>query len=245
MARPLARFLVLLLALTAQCLAAAPRSFAAEQQRAAELLTTILAAVDPATTVEPKLDVERHGLGINLADYASNPGVDPVRYENLIDAARRILANGTTTKRTPDATSVALDQAANTILAAVRAAELATGPTPDPTHAAVLVDLRARALLGRYHARRLLAAVHYNLFKRGQRLAELVAATYGERDAVVVWRELVATCDRHPLAPHWRTELKKLEWSLKELEDQCCPPDEKTLQEKVWQPIQWVQKRQG
>lgn len=230
------RCLVLLLLLAARGVAASPLPLAAEHQRANELLTTILAAVGPAESAGQKLDVDRSSLGVNLADYANNPGTDPAQFETSIEAARRILVGGSTTKRSPDATSLWLDATADQLLAAVRAVEIAPVSVRDAAQATALVDLRARALLGRYHARRLLAAVHYNLFKRGQRLAELVAATFGERDAVVVWRELVATCGSHPLAPHWRAELKKLEWSLKELEDQCCPPDEATLKEKVWQP---------
>lgn len=230
------RCLLLLLLLAARGVAASPPSLTAEQQRATELLTTILAAVGPAETAGQRPDVERTSLGVNLADYANNPGTDPAQFETSVDAARRILVGGITTKRSPDATSLWLDATARQLLASVRAAESPPGSVRDAAEAAALVDLRARALLGRYHARRLLAAVHYNLFKRGQRLAELVAATYGERDAVIVWRELVATCGSHPHAPHWRAELKKLEWSLKELEDQCCPPDEATLKEKVWQP---------
>jgi hypothetical protein len=40
----------------------------------------------------------------------------------------------------------------------------------------------------------------------------------------------------HDLCGHWRDELKTLERSLKELEDQCCPPDEAVMKEKVWTP---------
>lgn len=230
------RCFVLVLLLAARGVTASPLPLAAEQQRATELLDTILAAAGPAENAGPKLDVAHSSLGVNLADYANNPGTDPAQFETTIDAARRILVDGTTSRRSPDATSLWLDATAAHLLAAVRAAEIAPGSVRDAAQAAALVDVRARALLGRYHARRLLAAVHYNLFKRGQRLAELVAAAFGERDAVVVWRELVATCGSHPLAPLWRAELKKLEWSLKELEDQCCPPDEATLREKIWQP---------
>ena len=230
------RCLVLLLVFAARGVAASPRPLAAEQQHANELRSTILAAAGPADAAGQKLAVDHSSLGVNLADYANNPGSDPAQFESSVEAARRILVGGTTTKRSPDATSHWLDATTDQLLASVRAAEIAPAAVRDAAQADALVDLRARALLGRYHARRMLAAVHYNLFKRGQRLAELVAATYGERDAVVVWRELVATCGSHPLAPLWRAELKKLEWSLKELEDQCCPPDEATLKEKVWQP---------
>ncbi len=236
-ARFLGGFLLLSLPLGAQGPGNAPARLAAARTLADSVLATIHGAVAPAGFDPRSNEAERSSLGVNLADYATNPGTTPAEFENFIEAARRILAGEPATKQAPDATSAWLDDAATTILAAVRAQETATTAAPDTTLAAELTPLRARALIARYHARRALAAVHSNLFKRGLRLAELVAATYGERDAVVVWRELIATCGAHPLAPHWRAELKKLEWSLKELEDQCCPPDESILKETVWTPL--------
>jgi hypothetical protein len=81
------------------------------------------------------------------------------------------------------------------------------------------------------------------------RLGELFAATLEERKAVSAWRELVAAAgDRYAfdlamgarnynLCGHWRDELKLLEVGLKELEEQCCPPDEATLKQMVWSPL--------
>jgi hypothetical protein len=111
-----------------------------------------------------------------------------------------------------------------------------------------LTDAKILAQLARFHARRAIAAVHYNLFKRTLALPELLAATYTERDAVAAWRELVAAAgDRYAfdlamgarnysLCGHWRDELKKLEEDLKDLEAQCCPPDEAVAKAKTWQP---------
>jgi hypothetical protein len=193
---------------------------------------------------------ERQSLGANLADYAKNEGTDTEQFESFIDAARRILAGGTTTKRTPDATSRWFDETANAILASVRAAESATGDKRSKEFEATVTDLRILAQLARFHARRAIAAVHYNLFTRGLRLAELLAATMSEKEAVAAWRELVAIAgDRYAfdlamgarnydLCGHWRDELKKLEAYLKQLEEQCCPPDEAILKEVVWTPAQ-------
>ena len=75
--------------------------------------------------------------------------------------------------------------------------------------------------------------MHYNLFKRGLRLAELLAATYKEKEAVALFRELVLLAGE---GPAWRDELRQLERNLKELEEQCCPPDESVIHEKVWEP---------
>jgi hypothetical protein len=201
------------------------------------VLETIAGAAAPAISADP----ERGSLGANLADYAGNPGGNPAEFENFVAAARRILAGGTTTKRAPDDTAAWLEAAANKILAATRAAETTSGhravaPLESRT---TLVSLRTRALLARFHARQMIAAVHYNLFKRGLRLAELVAATYAEKEAVAAWRDLVSQCGTHPFAAEWRVELKKLEAGLKELEEQCCPPDEAVLKEKVWEPVGW------
>ena len=68
------------------------------------------------------------------------------------------------------------------------------------------------------------------------------------REVVAAWRELVAVAgDRyhhdlafgarsHRLAGHWRDELAPLEYDLKDLEAQCCPPDEALAKEKTWLP---------
>lgn len=219
-------------------------------QRARQVIPMITAAVYPyrlfpAVPGGP----ERQSLGSQLADYAKNEGSDPEQFESFAEASRRILAGGVTAKRTPDATSRWFDSTADAILASVRAAEASRGAPRDKEFAATVTDLRILAQLARFHARRAMAAVHYNLFLRGLRLAELYAATLIERDAVAAWRELVAIAgDRHginstvgarnpDLSGHWRAELKKLEWNLKELEEQCCPPDEAIVKEKVWTPV--------
>ena len=217
--------------------------------RASEVLPMIVAAVYPYRLFPTTRGwAERQSLGANLADYAKNEGTDTEQFESFAAAAKRILAGETTSKRTPDATSRWFDQTAGAILAAARAAEAGVGARRGNEFDATLTDARILAQLARFHARRSLAAVHYNLFLRGQRIAELVAATYAERDAVAAWRELVAVAgDRYnfdlamgarnfDLCGHWRDELKKLETNLKELEAQCCPPDEGVLKEKVWLP---------
>lgn len=154
----------------------------------------------------------------NLAAYAAATGRASDRYESAAEAARRILAGTRPTKQAVDQTLVVLEQ-------------LASCSTPS-------TDTELAALRARFHAHRLRAAVHYNLFLRGLRLAELVAATYAEKEAVVIWRRMVgiATLARHPSALALRADLTKYEASLKDLEEQCCPPDEAVLKEKIWQP---------
>ncbi|MEY2879309.1 MAG: hypothetical protein RLZZ15_1689, partial [Verrucomicrobiota bacterium] len=189
---------------------------------------------------------ECQSLGPSLDAYAKNTGPDPARYENFAEASRRILAGGATAKRTPDLVALELDALADAILADTRAAERAfaqpassAGPAPakNPAaasrpaadFAATITDLKILAQLARFHARRSIAAVHYNLFKRGLRLAELLAATYQSREVTAAWRELVALARTRPdttpdATRHWADELVKLEYDLKDLEAQCCPP---------------------
>jgi hypothetical protein len=194
--------------------------------RADAALALIVAALAPATAADPL----RSSLGNPLARYADNPGADPARHENTAEAARRILAGTPPAQRAIDDLIAELDATAAAIAAAVRTAD---ARTPDAT----LDDLRAKAHLARFHARRAVAAVHYNLFKRGLRLAELVAATYAEKDAVTIWRELCLAAAPPEIAAARRAELVKLEASLRDLEEQCCPPDEAIMREKVWLPL--------
>jgi hypothetical protein len=217
--------------------------------RASGVLPMIVAAVYPYKQFPTTRGwAERQSLGKNLADYANNEGTDTEQFESFTEAAKRILASGTGSKRAPDETSRWLDATAAAILAEVGAAERAADAKRGNEFDATVTDLRILAQLARFHARRALAAVHYNLFLRSQKLAELVAATYAEKDAVGAWRDLVAAAgDRYAfdlamgardfsLCGHWRDELRRLEAGLKELEDMCCPPDEAVLKEKVWTP---------
>lgn len=191
---------------------------------------------------------ERQSLGSSLADHARNEGIDTAQFENFAAAATRLLAGGATAKRTPDATSRWFDATADAILTSVRQAEAAIGGKRGQEFDATLTDLRILAQLARFHARRATAAVHYNLFKRGLRRAELLAATTEERIAIAACRDLVATAgDRYnfdlamgarkfDLCGHWRDELAKLESNLKELEAQAGPAGDAVAKERVWQP---------
>jgi hypothetical protein len=186
-----------------------------------------------------------HSFGPGIADYARNSGGDTLHFETFIDAARRIVAKGQTSKRTPDGTSRWLDAQA----ARIEASLAKLGATPArPALAAAAADLRVIALFARFHARRQITAVHYNLFRRQLKLTELIAATFQERDTLKVWTELVEaaaagpepvgdeTPSRRDLLPHWREELRRLASNVKDLEDQCCPPDESLKLDDIWQP---------
>ena len=200
---------------------------------------------------------ERQALGTSLARYAANEGTDVGLFESFDAAAKRILAAAprgggdatTTAKVTPEATSRWFDQAADEVLEHVRAAEAAIGDRRGKEFDSTMTDLRILAQLARFHARRSLAAVHYDLYRHGgQRKAELFAAARGEREAVAAWRDLVAAAgDRYTfdltmgpasldLAGHWRDELAQLEANLQKLDQQSGPPDDPAAKEPAWTP---------
>jgi hypothetical protein len=191
---------------------------------------------------------ERQTLGASLADYADNEGSDVGLFENFAHAAKRILAGGATPKVTPDATSRWLDATADAVLADVRAAEAAIGDKRGNEFDSTITDLKILAQLARFHARRSLAAVHYNLFRLGHRKAELLAAAAGEKEAVAAWRQLVADAgDRYTfdlamgargyhLCGHWRDEVPVLEANLQKLEEQGRALKDDATGEAAWTP---------
>jgi hypothetical protein len=221
----------------------------AGSHRASQVLPMIVAAVYPYRLFPTTRGwAERQSLGASLSDYARNETTDVQQFESFADAARRILDGGTTTRRAPDATSRWFEATADEILASVLAAERAAGTTRGNEFDATVTDLKILAQLARFHARRALAAVHYNLFEYGQNHNELLAAIKGEREAIGAWRELVAVAgDRYApdlamgarnfdLSGHWRDELSKLERSLRELEARGGGSEANPDLEKVWSP---------
>jgi hypothetical protein len=211
----------------------------AAQRDAHEVFTLLAAAVATPDPAHPS-------LGATLALYAKNTGTEASRYEGLESAARRILADGTTTLGTPESTSQRLSDLAESLQAHVRTLGALRADLQPPDFATVSLGLRATAHLARFHAQRILAAVHYNLFLRGRRLAELYAATLDAKIALDTWSELVALLGTresitfgHPaltLRGAWGAELVHLQFDYRDLEAMCCPPDESWLHEKVWSP---------
>ena len=231
----------LLLALAAATAHRAEATPGAEAVRAREAAQRILRRLDLQLGPSAGEPSPGRSGGNPLSRYAALSSADPSRIESTVDYARRTLAGTATARLTPESTIHFLRESAEEIL---------TGPGSIPTAgastAAHAADLRVIAALARFHARRLEAAIHYNLFLRGLRIAELVAATYVEKDAVELWRDVLravaaaeaaaAGDEERPLRlkEGWRDELPRLEASLRDLEEQCCPPDAAVLREKVW-----------
>jgi len=189
---------------------------------------------------------ERQALGASLAEYAANEGSDVELFESFAEAADRIHTGAVTAKVTPDATSRWFDATADAVLKSAHAAEEAAGERRSKEFESTIADLRILAQLARFHARRSMAAVHYNLFRKNRHEAELLAAFEAERAAVAAWRELVAAAgDRYTfnlamgacaknLCGHWRNELAALETNLKMLEEQTRSTEDTEPGKSAW-----------
>ncbi len=212
--------------------AAAPHVEAA-LHRASQVLPMIVASVYPYRLFPTTRGwAERQSLGATLAQYTRNEGSDVQQFESFAEAARRIVAGGVTPRRTPEATSRWFDGTADAILSSVAQAEAAIGDKRDNEFESTITDLRILASLARFHARRSLAAVRYNLFGLTGDVGALDDAIAGERAAIEAWRGIVvAAGDRYvfdlamgacnfDLCGHWRDELVKLETGFAQLEQQ-------------------------
>lgn len=224
---------------------AAGADVATALQRASEVLPMIVAAVYPYRLFPTTRGwAERQSLGATLEEYAKNEGTDTEVFESFAGAAKRIVAHGTTALRTPGTTSRWFDAAADAIQAAVQRAEQKAPTGGSKEFVSTVVDLKILAQLARFHARRSVAAVHYNLFKLTNHPAEFAQALHDEQRAVAEWRTLVEIAGDHyafdlamgarnyDLCGHWRDELAKLETDLRTLEQAVAtnkPADASTL----------------
>jgi hypothetical protein len=200
--------------------------------RASGVLPMVVASVYPYRLFPTTRGwAERQSLGATLAQYAGNEGTDVEQFESFAETAKRIIAGGATARRTPAMTSRWFDETADAILGEVAKAEAVPGDKSKEFEATV-TDLRVLAQLARFHARRSLAAVFYNLFKADHDPEAFAQAADGERAAVEAWRKLVdAAGDTYSpnlamgacnfsLCGHWRDELAVLEKGLAQLEQE-------------------------
>jgi hypothetical protein len=172
---------------------------------------------------------ERQRLG-DLPAYAKNQGSDIQLFENFDDEAKRLIEGGQTAMVQPQQTARWFEQIAGEIERQAAEAGKLIGALRGPEFNATMIDLKTLAVLARFHARRIPAAISYNLFRRTQDPAALDDAIGGERRAVEAWRGLVAAAgDAYApdlkmgvrsadLCGHWRDELLQLEEGLAKLE---------------------------
>ena len=171
--------------------------------------------------------VARDGQG-PLSEFSLAEGSDLSLFCGFREEAERIVGLRSTAKIRPQVSAAFLESAARDILdlpARARAAgELSAEAVLYLTDAAIL------AHLARFYARRIPAAVAFNLYQLTGDLHALDDAVENERAAISSWRDLVAAAGdvyseelpigirRPALHGHWKDELIRLQGYLADLE---------------------------
>ncbi|MCP5110289.1 MAG: hypothetical protein GY953_05595, partial [bacterium] len=177
----------------------------------------------------------------DLPKYATDQeGSDIQQFMNVRDGARRILEGTDTAMRRPEDISRWFARASEQVLKQAHLAETAIGAVKGKEFVSTITDLKILAHLAGYHSRRLLAGLHYNLYKQSGDLFAFDDAIQYEKNAIQSWGRVVESAGdvyNHYLAfgvhdkgfpRHWREELEKLREGLKKLEADRSRAEAKT-----------------
>ena len=165
----------------------------------------------------------------DLPAYASAQGSDIQQFMNMADQARSLVAGTDTAKRRPVQTSQWFETVATLIQDEMSLAEQGKAGQYSAEWISTATDLRMLANLARFHARRLLAGVQYNLHKQTGDLWALDEAVALEAQATAAWAQIVKCAGdvyakdlafgvfRVGFSRHWKEELALLEKGLEAL----------------------------
>jgi hypothetical protein len=165
----------------------------------------------------------------DLPVYAKAEGTDIQQFMNTADYARLLIDGGTTAMRTPIQTSFWFASVSETILKKVGQAERNINATSKNEFLATVTDLTILAHLAAYHAQRLLAGVHYNLYDKTGDLYAFDKAIEQEKKARDAWSRIVAAAGdiyckdlafgvhRVGFSRHWSEELAALDQGIEQL----------------------------
>jgi hypothetical protein len=131
--------------------------------------------------------------------------------------------------RRPEETSQWFSRVSAEILDRVARAETESGEKRNNEFLSTVTDCRILAWLAKYHSQRLLAAMHYNLFKESGDVSPLNDAIAYERQAMAAWKEISLSAGdvysdtlafgvhRLGFNHHWREELPRFSQGLEKL----------------------------
>ena len=179
---------------------------------------------------------EKQRLG-DLQDYAKAEGSDIQQFASFKEEARVIVEGYETAKILPSVTKVWLEETSKEILKIAGEAENAAEDPSNKELKSTLTDLRILSGLAEYHAKRIPAAVSYNIFLLTQNPTALDDAIAFEKDAIEAWKGIIDAAGNvyadnlkmgvaeaehngmmHRLSGHWRDELALLVKDLSGLE---------------------------
>jgi hypothetical protein len=143
----------------------------------------------------------------SLMQYAEEDGSDIQQFMNVRDEAATLIAGSDTSMRRPEETSEWFQKTSDAILDQIALAEKNFENPASNEFRSVVTDLKILAGLSRFHSRRLIAGVRYNLYKQTSNLADLDEAMVAERGALDAWNRIVdAAGDVYsqelPFGPH-------------------------------------------
>jgi hypothetical protein len=165
----------------------------------------------------------------DLPRFAGEEGSDTEQFMNLRDEAKSVLQGTDTAMRRPEETSRWFQQTSDGILAEVAQAEKAIGSRAGNESRSTVTDLKILAGLARYHSRRQLAGVFYNLYRESGDLSCFDRAIEHEKGAIQAWTEIVeAAGDIYSenlafgvhqvgFSRHWKEELQLLRRDFEQL----------------------------
>jgi hypothetical protein len=168
---------------------------------------------------------EKQRLG-DLPAFAKNAGSDLRQFANFDEEAQILVEGGETAKLLPSMNSLWFEQTSKEINQLVLKAQKAMGNQQNKEFNSTITDLKILSSLALYHARRIPAAVCFNIFTRTGDVTALDEAIVQERNAIEAWRQLVdAAGDVYAsdlqmgvrsadLCGHWKDELVALEKGL-------------------------------
>jgi hypothetical protein len=165
---------------------------------------------------------EKQRLG-DLPAYAKNAGSDLRQFANFDEEAQILVEGGETAKLLPSMNSLWFEQTSKEINQLVLRARKTIKIQQNKEFNSTITDLKILSSLALYHARRIPAAVCYNIFTRTGDVTALDEAIAHERNAIEAWRQLVDSAgDAYAsdlqmgvrsadLCGHWKDELVALE----------------------------------
>jgi len=225
--------------------------------RASSILPRIIASCYPYSYFPMTRGwAEKQSLG-DLAAYAKTESSDLCQFASFDDEARLLITGGETARIRPSNNSHWFEKTSADVLGLVaRIKNISASPnkagsqppniepgnrspnkepvnqSPNKELSSTITDLEILANLALYHARRIPAAVYYQLYVRTHDVAALDSAIRQEDRAIEAWRQLVRSAGDYytdnlqmgvstaGLCGHWKDELIKLEEDLSRLKQQ-------------------------
>jgi hypothetical protein len=198
--------------------------------RASQVLPRIVAACYPYSAFPMTRGWAEKQIFGDLPKYASAETSDVAQFASFDEEAQVLLGKLETAKTRPTRTARWFQAVSDDIKREMAQAEKAVGERRSKEFVSTMTDLKILSSLALFHARRIPAAVAWNLYKRTGDSQCVDEAIAGERSAQAAWQQLVAAAGdvytddlamgnrKTDLCGHWKDQLPLLERSIAALQ---------------------------